>query len=95
LQFSYSKVIQVKVGMDDAVHLLQNPVNSHLKLSVSNAFTGGSYAILDAGGRVLLVGNITTGLLSVPVSRLPAGTYHARVAQKNGSRSIALTFVRQ
>ncbi|HEV7331528.1 MAG TPA: hypothetical protein VGN63_10860 [Flavisolibacter sp.] len=93
--FSYSKIIQVKMNTEGDVKLLQNPVSNNLHLSCSTGLMGGSLFIMDAAGKVVYTGTVTSQQVSVPVHGLPAGTYFARVVPRNGLQPVTLRFVHQ
>jgi hypothetical protein len=92
---SYSKTIKVHaIEKPLLARLLQNPVESQLKLQGSQALLGGKLQLIDAGGKVLQTRPITTVLQVVDLHFLQKGIYYLQVLTKEGENQIVLPFIK-
>jgi len=90
--YSYSKTVQVKSEEGSQLQVLENPVRNDLKLKCGTALNGSKFMIVDAGGKLVYSGIITSQLVTVATGHLPAGIYYVRAVQKNGNL-ISLSFI--
>ena len=90
--YSYSKTVQVKGEESKTIQLLENPVKSNLRLKCSETFLGSRVVVVDAAGRVVYNGTITSRLSTIPVGHLQQGMYYLKTEQLNGN-TVSISFL--
>lgn len=94
--FSYSKVIEVKLGyLPYNIRLYPNPVQNVLHLETKDNNENTIYNISDVKGRVVKYGNLTmeSGSIStINIQQLPAGNYTLTIDSK--SRNQVAQFIK-
>lgn len=91
----YSRSVKVNVATIAGVHLYPNPAKNAFSLQLPAGVKTGNYSVVEASGRILQAGKISTGarLQSINVTGLPTGVYWF-VIDLDGKKQ-ALRFIKE
>lgn len=92
----YSQIVSSLPANPGSVYVYPQPARDHLFISSSNKMYYDIH-IYDINGRVLMKFSIinTTGIMSLPVSRLSSGVYFINLIESGGKNMISLKFIKQ
>jgi hypothetical protein len=64
------------------ITLYPNPTSELIKVKINPILLGQSYKIIDQVGRQILIGNLTSDVSSINISKIPIGTYFLKIGEQ-------------